>query len=441
MPPNDSVRSTESQMPTELESSPLLPVARLAELWDVTPQAVYQWHQKGHITCLQEHDGHRVASERAARAEKVLRRNEVRRRLIKSGVADSAIGLAVQLEAVRPICWAGTTEPRFSLDDVDAISNCYREQTRPSTRAALAPGGPRSVNESVAPEPIEDAGDDRHDRRRAVFEYLCRGQSPCDLPLWFWDNIELPEFVPPLGVFRCEFADRAVDPVAKRVFTEVTRTAGYQMVDGELTFVPADPCWTTVDGVHPIGGTPPWLQSENRTYDLARDEWINQYRHHGPYRNENPASIPGIRRDREAAIRRYLALRQRPCDLPRWFWDTPEMPPFVAPLDVALFVCGEQTTEMETGRVVTYVRRSAGWGETFEPGDRGPAIHFIAADDHWFPVNGAYPPGAVPPEFVEANWRYELARQEWELEWQRHRQAQTGEAEPDRVDEGEASGE
>jgi hypothetical protein len=42
-------------------------------------------------------------------------------------------------------------------------------------------------------------------------------------------------------------------------------------------------------------------------------------------------------------------------------------------------------------------------------------------DPKGFVVEDTYPPGVVPAEFAEDNWRYIVAWPEWMAEWRRRR--------------------
>ena len=126
-------------------------------------------------------------------------------------------------------------------------------------------------------------------------------------------------------------------------------------------------------------------------------------------------STPPVRRDRQGAIDTYLKGKLRPCDLPDWFWETPEMPPFIAPAGVRGYYYGE--TEYRKGRVGTWisatVRRD---GDEVNPAtsrlewERGPSVT-----------------GEVPSRYAQQTDEFEIAKFEWEQEWARRQPRTTSE--------------
>lgn len=407
---------------TEPDSEPTPPireltVRKLSKLWNVTVQCVHKWRNTGRIKLhKREEDDRWVAQEDEARAAKVLREADAKRWLAARGVPETRLDLAVHVGLVTAEARETNGEDCFSIDDVELVERTYREQ-REGDDDNTPPDAPPIVSDlGTGPD-----ADDTRDRRRALLDYLENGRSPCELPTWFWDTPAPPTFVPPLNVFHYEFAARRMNDAQDSFVTEIKRSAGYtRNEEGKLVFAPESPSFDLASELHAAGTTPPWLEHENRMYELAREDWFELVRLHGqPTIDKGPGAHD--KRDREATIRKYIAARGRPCDLPDWFWDVPEMPPFVPPMQVFWYQCGEQFVHEGSGRTMTYMMRSEGWGEFWTGSDAAPEPHFMPFDAMEFPVDGAYPPGAVPAEFAEDNWRYQVARQEWEAEWRRRR--------------------
>jgi hypothetical protein len=400
---------------TEPEVRPkLLTVRELSKLWNVTEQCVHKWNKASAIQLSKrDGDGRWVLSQDEARRAKVLREADAKRWLSARKVPESELDLAVHVGKVTPEVRASNGEERFSIDDLETVAKTYRE----SNEASAAP---KPLAPPVVIEPSAVATESARDRRRVILDYLENARSPSELPTWFWDVPDSPAFVPPLDVFRFEFAARRMNEESNTFVTDIKRSAGYTRNGaGQVVFVPEDDAFALAQGLHPKGATPPWLEHENRMWELAREDWFEQVRLHGHGERD---TRPGAheRRDREGAIRKYIATRARPCDLPDWFWDVEEMPPFVPPMQVFYYQCGE-TFVHEASGPMTWMIRSEGWGEYWTGADLAPEPHYMPFDMRAFAVEGTYPTGMVPDELAEENWRYLVARQEWEAEWRRRR--------------------
>jgi hypothetical protein len=393
----------------------VLTVRELARLWGVTDQCVYKWRDAGRVhLSRREGDDRWVAQEHEARAAKVIRTTDAKRWLEKRGVPRDKLDLQVELKRIEPRALETNGEELFSIDDLETVERLYRE-----AHEGDAGSPPQPAPMVAAPGSVEERDPDARDRRRALHDYLEHGKSPCDLPAWFWQTPDPIPFVPPLDVFHYEYAVRRFDEARRDFITEIKRSAGYTRNDeGQVAYVLEDPAFSYDVDLHPAGVGPARFDHENRMYELARRDWHEQVRLHG-LGTVAPDELE--RRDREATIRKYVATRSRPCDLPDWFWDTPEMPPFEPPLQVFWYQCGEQFVHGPTGQVMTHMIRSAGWGEYWTGADLAPEIHYMPFDSKAFVLEDAYAPGTVPAEFAEDNWRYLVARQEWEAEWRRRR--------------------
>ena len=449
----------ERQIAKESESATqpttVLTVSQLAELWSVTDQCVYNWRDSGRLTCVRNNENNQaVANEVAARKEKVIAESGFKTLMAQRNVPGKFFEAALRQGKIVPNVRGPKGDRRFSLDDLDTIEQMHREATSASFEPVVVhPGTPRGRNQAeespssgvetqhgaapaqtaVDAEPLrsKQAGEDdvtscstsfvastRFDRREAIFRYLTQSQSPCDLPAWFWHCSDCPPFVPPVGVFRYEYGEAVFEPDTNDLWTAITCTGGYEVVDGKPRVIPADPRWGRVSSLWHAGKCcPPGYEFDNLQYDLAIEEWYAQYRRFGC----GKAAVGPERRDREAAIRKYIGCGLRPCDLPGWFWDVPEMPPFVPPINTFLIHCGEQFLHKEGDEMMTWLVRSEGWEEMWTSEDPGPRIQPRPRIERLFPISGAHPSGSVPEQFLELNWRYAIAKQEWEAEWLRHR--------------------
>lgn len=388
-----------------------LTVRELTKLWGVTEQCVYKWKDAGRVELSKStKNGQWVAPEDVAKAAKVMRTTDAKRWLEKRGVPPTQLDLQLKLNVIEPHLLETNGEERFSINDVETVERLFREAREDDAQTQAAP----TVE---APPSQEERDPDARDRRRALQDYLESGKSPCDLPVWFWEIPDPIPFVPPLDVFRYEYATRRFDEKLRDFITDIKRSAGYSRNnEGKVVRVLEDPAFSVELDLHPAGVGPAQFEHQNLMYELARQDWYEQIRLHGLGTGD---SIQRERRDREGAIRRYIATRGRPCDLPDWFWDTPELPPFEPPLQVFWYQCGEQFVQEKTGQPKTYMTRSAGWGEYWTGSDLAPEIHYMPFDPQGFVVDGFHPPGTVPAEFAEDNWRYIVAWQEWMAEWRR----------------------
>ncbi len=118
-----------------------------------------------------------------------------------------------------------------------------------------------------------------------------------------------------------------------------------------------------------------------------------------------PAS--SVRRDRQDAIDNYLEEGQRPCDLPDWFWETAEVPKFIAPMNVRGFYYGK--AERRMGKAGRWIRAT----------EKRDSEHVHPATSRFDWVPGRFVEGEVPAKYASQTDEYEIALFEWQQEWAR----------------------
>ena len=147
----------------------------------------------------------------------------------------------------------------------------------------------------------------------------------------------------------------------------------------------------------------PWAAANLRYRELNR-EWDHAWKEYCRRTGRHPKGDDG-RRDRIAILTRYLTNEWSPSDLPPWFWDVPEEPPFVPPLAVSTYEWGEIT--IRGGHPHTEILHSERW--------QVPEAQLLLEKpgiDDWAP--GKFEEGdPLPEEYAAENHRYEWAKAEW----------------------------
>lgn len=153
------------------------------------------------------------------------------------------------------------------------LARAWHEAWRGRRRELLASG----VRIEALPDALAFEG---RDRVAAIDRYHREYQSPADLPDWFYATEECPPFVPPTGVFRWEFGETYIDPRSGETRTWVRTSPGWSQQVGEasVTFVPGQDRHHSVAGVHPRGATPSEHAEANLRYELAAQEWVEEWR-------------------------------------------------------------------------------------------------------------------------------------------------------------------
>jgi hypothetical protein len=102
----------------------------------------------------------------------------------------------------------------------------------------------------------------------------------------------------------------------------------------------------------------------------------------------------------------YRENDKKPCDLPDWFFDTPEMPPFEAPAGAFFTEVVNEGTDAQ-GRVETVLQFSAHWVD----GQLRPAHQGVFSS----PVDVAM------DSFWSSNEDYRQLETEWHIEYELRR--------------------
>jgi hypothetical protein len=180
-----------------------------------------------------------------------------------------------KLNVIEPHLLETNGEERFSINDVETVERLFRKAREDDAQTQAAP----TVE---APPSQEERDPDARDRRRALQDYLESGKSPCDLPVWFWEIPDPIPFVPPLDVFRYEYAARRFDEKPRDFITHIKRSAGYSRNnEGKVVRVLEDPAFSVELDLHPAGVGPAQFEHQNLMYELARQDWYEQVRLHG----------------------------------------------------------------------------------------------------------------------------------------------------------------
>ena len=421
-----------------------------AALADVSPSTVRNWIKAGKIGC-ERVDGIYRMDPVAFRCAKVLREKQMlgSRWLRDLDVRPEDLVHAIQAGAVVPSSGA----PRcFSLDDVSNLIAFKKGEWNglvPAPPMGVATGAeapqeepvPAFEEESDEPgaspkklEPVDTFAETVGSARwKALVEYITVHKDPFKLPATFWDSRTCPEFIPPAGVFRFVYGKLFEIDDLGNPGTGIKRSEGWWW-DAErqaLHLAREDETHACEEGIRwPPGAEPSDYAVQNLRWRNLRRDWQDAWR---ARRQELRAAgietmalpeleTPG-RRNRRVLLERYREEHWSPCDLPDWFWDTDECPPFEPPPGITRFTYGEHAPDPNgSGRLGTWIGRAGMWQHPI-----GEAPWFDPADEHFEWVPGEFEEGTPATRYEDANRQYELAHLEWQQEFRIRQQHRRGE--------------
>jgi len=420
-----------------------LTVVQAASLTKVSASTVRNWIRARRIPFELSDGVYRInaagmRSSRVLRGKDLLSRQELRALRIDEADPVRAIEAGAVMQSLgTPAC--------FLLDDADNLMRFKKgewtppEPGEPIALAASAradtpdvTSGPPFDAEFLEPVDIDEFAA-RSGHWEALIDYITGHKDPFKLPPELWDTRTCPEFVPPAGVFHhitwrpCQYENDG-GPC-----TGIKRSQGwwwdpknrklYGIAENETHDFVGEILW-------PPGMEPPEYAVANLRWRTARHDWQAAWCLRRKYLRAQGVDTTTLvdvdtadRRNRRAILERYREEHWSPSDLPDWFWDTDDCPPFEPPTWVVRFGYGEIGPDLNgSGLMGTWIRRSGIWQHPI--GDR---LYFEPADDHYEWEHGCYREGAVPAEYEEANRDYELAVQEWTAEYAIRQQRRRGE--------------
>jgi len=109
-------------------------------------------------------------------------------------------------------------------------------------------------------------------------DFSDKQRRPCDLPDWFWDTPEEPEFVPPAGICFTEVGEPTWDEQNRPIIP--LSVSAYWLADG--TYWPKEQ--TSIAG-HEGGDVLRTALTDNEQYRLAKVEWHVEYERRRRYRS------------------------------------------------------------------------------------------------------------------------------------------------------------
>lgn len=413
-------------------------VQQAADLAGVkSPQTIRNWATRGlvQIVNIDGRDHVDVAELKAAQG---LRVNELLQH-------PTAVEVKLTRSDVSHAVAAGRVIPRddqYSVNDLAAIIE-HRNAAGVPASAAEKPGVMAdSQAVSVPPQPA-DAGPDadfsppaddeilspaaRAGYWSEIRRYILDHKDPYLIRPEFWDVRVCPEFIAPVGVFSYYWSERLWDEI-DGAHQAILRTAGFVVREGNIVAVPEDDEIGDVEGLDQRPFSPvERFALESLRWRATKAAWEDaflkrrlQLRRAGVPVSMLAAERTGGRRDIGDLLDRYHKRFWKPCDLPDWFWDTEEMPPFEPPTECVAFWWGE--IEEADGEARTWIECSASWGDSLG------GVRFNAASKRLSVVPGAHRESdPLPEEFAELNARYERERHAWEREWKWRRQLRFGE--------------
>lgn len=442
----------------------MLTVKMAAGFMRVSENTPYNWISSGWVESELREGTTLIALSKLRRA-KVLRQTDVRNHLATQGIEDKAdkkdlvaraIADAVAAGAAKPLLRppapsaTSAPEPRFSFEDVEAIVALYRGTWKPPdpppSRGALEGPGPEpkrtAANRNAVPlDPDEFLL--RAGRGAVLEDYIVNHREPMDLPRTYWDTRDCPEFVPAAGVFRYTYwrivfveeeTDYSIGPVP-RLVTYIRRSKGWLVQGGRPVPAPENEEFALdrSDEIHwPPGKEVPSLERENQRWRQQRMQWDQAWylrRRELRAMGIDPLGLPSCApiepRNRQDLIRKYHEESWGPSDLPDWFWDTEECPPFEPPNEVARYEYGEPgpNPDSSSREVGTFIRCFGKWYWMQIPSE----LIEQRADDYFRWVPGRYPAGTLPTEFTRENREWEAARHAWIEEWRLRGRRRRGE--------------
>lgn len=430
----------------------LLTVNTAATFMRVSDNTPYNWIKNGWVEGEQR-DGTTVIALSKLRRAKVLRHVDVRNHLATQGIQDKGnqpdlvartIADAVAAGAATPLLRsavqsaASPPDSRFSLEDVEAIVAFYGgnwKPTDPPPPSAAAEGPSREPKRAGAGNavPLDPAEFVLRGRGAVLEDYIVNHREPMDLPKTFWDTRDCPEFVPAAGVFRYTYwrvgyieeeTEESVGEVPVLV-TWIRRSKGWLAKGGRPVPAPENEEFDfdrTIPVPWPPGKEVPSYELENQRWRQQRMQWehawsvrMRELRAMGIDLMTLPTCASIEPRNRQALLRKYHEEGWGPSDLPDWFWDTEECPPFEPPNGVGRYEYGEPgpNPESDSSEEGTFIRYFGSWYWTVAPCE----LYEEQADDRFLWGPGRYPAGTLPTQFTSANREWDAAQQAWREEW------------------------
>lgn len=411
-----------------------LSVDEAAHAAGVVPNTVRNWIKEG-LLSAETDEGTTLIDHDVFVQAKLLRQVDL---LSLPWVKGAAVSEADVIEATGAGIISPTAAPnrRYSIQDgrdVVAWKKGEMPLSRRSSGEDESVQQPANESQPEMAQPVGATGTtDRSGRWAMLREYITGHGDPAKLPPVFWETRRCPEFVPPLGVYRAWYGglDFREEHGSVRV---IARSPMWALTHGALVLEPESDDFDfeewDADRERLALGEPPQHAEMNLRYRELRRTWDEAWYQRRRELAEAGLDVEGLPdtlshegRDRVRTVERYHRERWSPGDLPDWFFDTEECPPFIPPTGVFRFEYGKSELDPRTGQPRTWIRHSGGWAD--QVGEPRP-VH-VPADERSEAVAGVFPEGEVPAVHAEANLRYELAAQQWREEWrqrQRRRQA------------------
>lgn len=437
-----------------IDADPLVAPNEAAKLLEIADSTVYDAIKRG--TLPSEDRGRKMVRISEVRRAKLLNQAHVlgRTDIKAAGVTARDVAAAVAAGAARP---CANPERKFSLEDVDGIIAHKRGtwvappkqmpavsvEPPPSSEPANAPSiqpvataHESEINEAAKidqpdePPVVHDPFLIRSGSLRALVDYIFRHHDPFLLPPTYWDTSSCPDFEPPLGVHRYTYGVQYLDE-EHGPYIAIRRSSGWVFEDAALSREAQDNNFDAAETfVWAPGREAREYEGANITWRMKRADWEKAY-----YLRRRQLVAEGVRvdllsdpvsaerRDRIAILRRYHEESWAPSDLPDWFWDTAECPPFERPNDVAAFEYGDQEPDPETGMIGTWVCRSD--VHTWALGEANGLERQDGTDRHEL-VPGAHARGDLPKKYEAETRACQAAELEWKEEWRRRRRMRGG---------------
>lgn len=390
--------------PAAEDDSPLT-ISEAASMAAVSESTIRSWIKTKRIGSELVHGAFRI-DRSAFRNAKILRKKSFLdcAALLEVGVEWNDIARAIDAGAVVP------SEPTrcFSLNDRAVVRSFKLGTWKAPNESVTAPAADE-------PDGTDDDFEQRLGRWPALRAYLFEHGDPTRLPAHFWETRLCPEFVPPVGVFRYTYGQLA--DFQNGMAVSVKRSEGWSRRGSKLRFVPErDAVMFLQQDEWTPGAEPPQYQSQNLRWRSLRVEWRQawfQHRRELLARGIDIAGLPDVEptggRNRRAVLRRYHEEHWSPSELPDWFWDAKEPPPFDPPTGVERLEYGEQQLDPSgSGQLGTWIRWSGMWQHPI-----GDPVHLSPPDDRFEWVPGRFDMGSTPEQYGEVNREYDLALAEW----------------------------
>lgn len=430
-------------------------IAQAADLAGVkSPQTIRNWADEG-LLHLETIDGRQYVAVAELFAVKRIRTNELLQhpKALEVELTRADLSLAAA-DPVRPIKDA---RGFYSLQDLDAlvawksngataqIANAVVPVTVATTALATATTSADAVvdepESQPAPAPIRlepreapalasllDPGA-RADFWRDIVNYIFGHKDPYKIRPEFWDVRTCPEFIAPAGIFLHYWSPFGFDADEDGgPYQCVYRTAGFVGRVDDFVALPEDNIAEEVDGIeHPPYSDVDAYALHNRRWRETKAAWEDafykrrlQLRAAGVDVSLLPQDRSAGRRDRVALIERYHERSMKPCDLPDWYWDTEEEPPFEPPTGAGRFEWGEIVED--PGGAFTYIAASERWEQPME------GVIYVGADPRCDRDPGVHrAPEPLPEEYEKRNVRWRREREAWRQEWLSRRRSRFGE--------------